>query len=258
MPLPVVNQRDLRLARLSAKLRRTLAHRAKQAARREYAPILAADKQAFGAANAAYRTEAQSVRGATSMVQNSLAQALQSLQGSGLRGGYLKQARNELLSRQGDAAASIPFLLADAASNRATAIQDARTQLISDRAQMQSSAASGFNALLKESRGQASSVLKARADDLKPSESESKSLTNAAIALRNEITAWKRDPGLRELNPLSSQADWLRLARGLDSEYQGFGLADAMKVINAMRRRWEKHPEKAATGLRFRAATTTR
>ena len=246
--IPTVGTRQLNVAQLSPEVRRILKRRSKRAARREHAPILAADRAAFGSANSAYRTEAESVRGSTSMVQNSLSQALRGLEGSGLKGGYLRQVRNELTSRQGDAAASIPFLLADAASNRATAIQDARTQLISDRAQMQSSAASKFNQLLKEERDSASSVLKQQKEARGETEEKSKGLTNAAIAVKDAVTQWKRDSKLREQNPLATSADWVRFARGLDSEYQGFDLTDVMQVIKTLRRRWEKRPEKRAIG----------
>ena len=83
--IPVVGSKGLHVAQLSPEVRRILAHRSRKAARREYAPVLRADRAAFGAANRNYRTEARSVRGATNMVQNSLDQVLGSLGWSACR-----------------------------------------------------------------------------------------------------------------------------------------------------------------------------
>ena len=258
--IPVVGAKQLHPVQLSPQVRRIEAHRTREAARREAAPVLASDRSAFGAANREYRTQARSARGATSAVQGSLAEALGGLKASGLSGRYLQQARNEFMSREADAASALPALLAGAQEERSKAILDARQQLLSDRAQMQQSAASDFNQRLKELRGQGSSVLKSEEKEAESgglSKSELKSLENAGIALHDAIAQWKKDPELQAGNPLQTKEDWLKLAHGLTKEYDGFGLAEAAKVIAALRRRWQKHPGKALKGLVFSPGTTT-
>lgn len=181
MPLPVVTPRDLNLVRLSPQARRILRHRANAAARREYAPVLAADRAAFAAANRAYGQAASGARGATSTVENILGRALRQTRGSGLQGGYLKQVLHEIAARQGDAAQALPFLLSDAAQTRQSAILDAQQQLLGDRADMRSGAASSFNQLLKEARTSGASELKSRRSEKGSGSSDLRQGVKAAL-----------------------------------------------------------------------------
>jgi hypothetical protein len=159
--IPTVGAKQLHPVQLSKGIRRRRYRQAKNAARRESAPILRADQAAFGSANRAYGMEASSVKNATSMVEQQLAAALQGLGASGLSGKYKRQAAQEFTARQADAASAIPFLLANAAQDRTKSIEEARNQLMGDRAQMQSTAASKFNQLLKEDRSAGTSAIEA-------------------------------------------------------------------------------------------------
>lgn len=260
MALPTVTAKDLHTVQLDPKLRKVLYRRAKRANRREYAPVLASDRAAFGEANQAYRTEAAGVRGATGMVENALAQALRGLKSSGLKGGYLKQTANELTARQGDAASAIPFLLADAQEGRTKAIGAARQQLRSDRASMLSGTAQDFDQLLKEARGAGSSLEKEREGERKSKAEgttgrfDPKDLENAKLALKDALTAWSKNPlvegpggeevPLQKINPLKTKEDWLSFAAGLDHQYSGFGLAEINHVIQELlRNRQQKEHE---------------
>lgn len=266
--LPTVGTDDLNTVTLDPALRKILRQRAHGAARRAYQPVLQADRAAFKGINRAYGNEAQSVRGAAGMVQESLAQALGGLKGSGLRGNYLRQATSELASRQGDAAQAIPFLLADAQENRTEALGEAQQQLAQDRAAMMQSSAEGFNQLLKEARGAGSSLLKERENRARakreeeeeeakggkgdPLDLDPKSLKNAELALKDALRQWAENPTveidgeeipLRQVNPLRSREDWNRFGAGLVSEYEGFGLADVNRIIQQLltdRRRKER------------------
>ncbi len=260
MAVPVVGKKQLHIAQLSPGVRKVLARRAKEAARREYEPVKAADRRAIGLVNQEYGTQARSAQAATGMVEGTISQALKHLQSSGLSGGYLRQAANELTARQGDAASSLPFLLADAGAERRKGMIEAKTQLLSDRAQQQKSSAEKLNSLLKEERGTASSYLesqekarKQREKEAKEagqrSKSEVKALANAGIALRDAISQWKQDPELREKHPLATTEDWLKLAHGLTKEYEGVSLADAVEVIKRLRARWKKNTSKAVHGI---------
>lgn len=249
--LPQVGTRDLNTVTLSPELRKILRRRAHNAAKRVYAPILEADRQAFRDINRAYQTEAKAVRGATSMVQESLAQALAGLKRSGLRRGYLRQAVNELTSRQADAARAIPFLLADARENRAQALSEAQQQLAQDRAAMLQDSAQGFNSLLASQREKGATEIGERKDRARR-EREAKGrgldldpvkLRNAKLALKDALRQWAKNPTveidgeevpLKQLNPLRTRQDWERFAVGLVGQYPGFGLAEADAVIRRL------------------------
>jgi len=257
--IPTVGTKQLHSAQLSPQERRLLHKRAAAANRREMAPVLAADRAAFGGINQDYRQEASSVRGAAQMTEEMLSQALAGLKASGLKGNYLRQAMNELTSRQGDAAAAIPFLLSDAREAKADATGEARQQLIQDRAAMQQGVAQDFNSSLESARGDASQVLKEQ-QEKRESESEdhggqgmfdSKDLQNAKLALRDALQTWSENPTvegpdgedvpLRQLNPLKTRADWLRFANGLDHQYSGFGLAEINHVIQQLLTDRQRH-----------------
>jgi hypothetical protein len=245
--LPQVGADDLNMVSLSPEVRKILRQRAHGAAKRAYAPILAADRAAFEGINQGYRDEAASVRGAAGMVQGSLAQALAGLKGSGLKGNYLRQAAGELTGMQGDAAASIPFLLADAQRERGEAMGDARQQLAQDRASMLQSSAEGFNSLLKEARGAGASELEERKDRARAAGDDGAldpvNLRNAEIALKDALRQWADNPmieidgeevPLKQVNPLRSREDWERFGTGLVTEYEGFGLAEVNAVIQRL------------------------
>lgn len=253
--VPVVGTRGLHVAQLSPEVRGILKRRSDAAAKREYAPVLAADRAAFGAANQRFRGEKRSILGATDMAEASLSQALRGLKASGLSGRYLRQATNELTARRGDVAGAVPFLLSDAASERGEAIQEARTELISDRAAMQQSAAQKFNSALDEERNTASSLLKERAEDRARSgglEFDPRNLKNAQIAIQDSLAAWAKNAPVevegpdgektlvpvQKLNPLRTMEDWRTFAQGLTKQYDGFDLVDVMEVIKrALRKR---------------------
>jgi len=236
--LPTVGVRDLGTSRLTPQVRRILKRRARGDARREAAPAIHAARQGVQAVNRGYREEKQSIRGATSMAQGTLAEALGSLPSSGLKGGARKQVAAELKSRSRDVSRSIPFLLADAASQRREDVTAARQDLINARAGRATDEATTFNQLLKEARGKGETEVKARRKDGKSelSDADKRRLRNASIAVKQELTEWAKDPGLRRANPLKSSADWRKFATGLDSEYAGFDLADAMDAIRRLRR----------------------
>jgi hypothetical protein len=251
--VPTVGSKELHSAQLSPQERRLRYKRAKRANQREYRPVLEADRQAIGAVNRDYQNEASSIRGATSMTENALAQALAGLRSSGLSGSYLRQAISELTARQGDAAASVPFLLSDARGQRSDALGEARQQLIDDRAAMQQGTAQDFNALLKEGRGEASQVLKEQAEARESGGEgafDPAALGNAKLALKDALNTWGQNPmvpgpdgeeiPLRQLNPLRSKDDWLRFAAGLDHQYSGFGLAEINAVISELLRNREE------------------
>jgi hypothetical protein len=253
--IPVVGPKDLHTAQLSPQERRLLHKRAAAANRREAAPVLAADRAAFGGINRTYQNEASSVRGAAQMTESVLANALRGLQGSGLSGQYLKQAVGELSSRQGDAASAIPFLLSDARENRASELGDARQQLIEDRAAMQEGTAQDFNSSLESARNDASQVLKEQQEKREasaggPSSFDGDALANAKLALRSALSKWSENPTIKvgdkeipiqQYNPLKSKEDWLRLAHELEKEYSGFDLHDVMHVIGGLLRDRNRH-----------------
>lgn len=246
--VPVVGTKELHTAQLSPRERRILHRRAARANRREMAPVLAADRQAYGVANRAYGREAASVHGAAEMTEEALAQALKGLRSSGLTGQYLHQAVNELTSRQGDAAAAIPFLLSDAREQKADAIGEAQQQIAQDRARMLQGTAQDFNSMLESARGKASTVLKEQQEKREAEAGEhffdAKHLANAKLALKDALSAWGKNPmvegpegeevHLRSLNPLRSQEDWLRFAQGLNEHYDGFELRDINHIIQQL------------------------
>lgn len=258
MALPTVDARDLNMVQLSPEVRRALKHRADEAARRAWQPVLQADRAAFQGINQDYRTQAQSVKGATNMVQNSLAQALGGLEGAGLEGNYLRQTQSELTSRMGDAAQAIPFLLADARENRADAFGEARGELQDSRAAMLQDAATGFNSLLKEARTAGSSELEeqknARAAEMEEeAEQEAgggldispEALKAAELELKDALRKWSDNPTietpegeeitLKEWNPLHSDEDWDRFAIELSKEPNGPDLVAINEIIERLR-----------------------
>ena len=249
--VPVVGSQQLHPVQVSQPIRELEAHRTREAARRESAPVLAADREAFAAAKKQYRAEAASARGATNAVESSLAQALAGLKGSGLSGRYLQQTKNEFTSRAANAASSLPFLLAGAAEERGKAFTEARSQLSQDRAAMQQSGASAFDQRLKELRGAGTTAVKEQEADHELSKDETKSFQNATNALKDFLSQWGenidvKDPTTGELvpiqqvNPLKTADQWKSLAHGLESHYSGFDITDAIKAIHAFLTRRKK------------------
>lgn len=251
--VPVVGTKELHTAQLSPRERRILHRRARKANEREYAPVLAADRQAYGAANHAYGQEASSVRGAAAMTEAALSEALRGLRSSGLSGSYLKQAVNELTSRQGDAASAIPFLLSDAREQKAKSFEETQQQIAQDRASMLQGTAQDFNSMLESARGKASTVLKeqqekreAAAENHGEGMFDPKDIQNARLALRDALATWAKNPmvegpdgeevHLQKLNPLQTREQWLNFAAGLDHQYSGFGLAEINHVITELLR----------------------
>src|SRR5690606_21248253 len=127
---------------------------------------------------------------------------LAGLKRSGLQRGYLRQAANELTSRQADAARAIPFLLADARENRAQALSEAQQQLAQDRAAMLRDSAQGFNSLLASQREKGATEIGKRKDRARR-EREAKgrgldldpvNLRNAELALKDALRKWAKNP----------------------------------------------------------------
>jgi hypothetical protein len=249
MALPTVGAKALHIAQLPPRVRKILAHRAKAAARREYAPILAADRGAFGTANRDYRAEAASARGATNATESALMQALGHVGGLGISGRYKQQLKNEFSSRAADTASALPVLLAGAQEERGDALREAQQQFASDRAQMLQSGAVKFNSELESQRDKASSVVAARqkehqeaAEDHGLTDSEVGSLNAASEALKAALATWAQNPveklpngeekHLQQINPLKTIDDWRTLAHGLEKEFDGFNLPEAMQVIS--------------------------
>lgn len=258
--IPTVGTRGLALAQLSPEARRILKRRTKREAQREAAPILASDRAAIRDANRGYGAEKRSILGATDMVQNSLSQALRGLKGSGLSGGYLRQVQNDLTSRQGDAAASIPFLLADAARERTEEVGEARAQLRSDRAAMQQSAASKFNQLLKEERGKASGVVKARREGTDSElTSDPRALKIAMLAATTGYQELLKNAGTRteegtEIHPPWNDQEWRAFALTV-AKTEGIDAVDAANAVKILWRRIQGQVRKGNVrplGLVFR------
>jgi hypothetical protein len=232
--VPVVGTRGLHTAQLSPRARTILKRRADAAARREYAPVLEAARAPIESARQGFRNEAASIRGSARMGEQSLDQALRGLASSGLKGRYLKQATQEFAARRADVASGTPYLLADARQARGEAIGEARTDLLTTRAEMKGSAASAFNQLLKEQRDKASGVLKERENESEKSsgfEFDERKLRNANIALNDALATWKSNPEYQEANPLTQIDHWRHLAQQMSGIYKGFDLAEAMEVI---------------------------
>jgi hypothetical protein len=255
--VPTVGAKQLHVAQLTPEVRRILKHRADEAARRETAPVIAADRGLIGAAKQQYRSEAASARGATSAVESALAQALAGLKGSGLSGRYLGQAKSEFTSRAADAASALPSLLAGAGEERGKAIGEARQTIAEDKAAMQQSAASKFNSSLSEERNAATSFLDAQAkkrqeegEDGGLSDSEHRKIQNAAVDLQNALHVWAANSPIpsgefagktpQQINPLKTASDWRQFAAGLVSNGEGYDITAAMQAIHAFLKQRKK------------------
>jgi hypothetical protein len=236
--VPTVGAKQLHPVQLTPEMRKILAHRSRRAAHREYSPVLAADRGAFKSANRAYRTEASSVRNATGMVENQLAQALAGLSSSGLSGKYKHQVQQEFTARQQDVASAIPFLLSNAAQERTSAIQDARGQLTSDQAQMQKSGASMFNQLLKEGREAGTSALKEQAKKHSDVKTESK---EAAAEVDLALTEAKRLLAAYPEEHPTTPEQWA-IFTGEVAKGEGIKLPAAVKAVQTLQlqRAWSK------------------
>lgn len=151
--IPIVGAGQTHQVQLSPALRKLLHHRAAAAARREAAPVLAADREVLRIPQQEYRTAATSNKAALDAVVSSLAGALASLGGSGLKGHYRQETAQGLRDQKAQALAALPYLNAIAGEERAKGMTEARTQLVQDRAAMQQNAAQGFNSLLEKARG---------------------------------------------------------------------------------------------------------
>lgn len=158
--IPVVGTKNVHTVQLSAHLRQVLHERSSRQNRREYAPIIAADKAAIGVPQHEYETQVGAAKGGASAIQASLAQALAGLQGSGLHGRTLQQAIQGLSSRQGEAIQALPYAYAGAAEDRNKAQREARLQLAGDRAKRQSGIATDFDNLLESNRSSGAESIK--------------------------------------------------------------------------------------------------
>lgn len=272
MALPTVTARDLHVVQLSPQLRKVLKRRSMRAARRAYAPEIAADRANIAETRGQYRNQAASIRNASSMVQNALSHALAGAQASGLHGGYLRQLTHEIGSRESDTASAIPFLLADAQEERNKALSEGRQELRSARGSMLKAGLGAFNTLLKETRGEGSSLEAQRAEARKKKAQEAAepgegkydqtNLENAKLALKDALSQWAKNPTvegpdgsevpLKQVNPLRTREDWLTFANGLVKNYDGFGLAEINHVLQEfLRKRARKENGVLGTGTGF-------
>lgn len=158
--IPTVGPRQVHTVQLSPKLRKILHERAARQNRREYAPVLAADRAALGAPQAEYETQVGAAKGGANAIESSLAAALAGLKGSGLEGHALQQAIAGLSSRQGEALQALPYAYAGAAEERTKGQSEARQALTEDRASMLQGIASDFDNLLESSRSSGAQALK--------------------------------------------------------------------------------------------------
>lgn len=158
--IPTVGPKQVHTVQLSPKLRRILHERAAKQNRREYAPVLEADRAALQVPQAEYETKVGAAKGAASAIESSLAAALAGLQGSGLKGHSLQQAIAGLTGRQGDALQALPYAYAGAAEERGKAQREGRLALQQDRAQMLQGIASDFDSLLESARSSGGQSLK--------------------------------------------------------------------------------------------------
>jgi hypothetical protein len=161
--VPVVGTKQLHTVQLSPGLRKILHERAARQNRREYAPVIGADKAAIQIPQREYETQVGAAKGASSAIQTSLAQALAGLKASGLQGHSLQQAIAGLSSRQGEALESLPYAYAGAAEERTKGQREARLKLLEDRAQRQQGTASDFDNLLESGRSSGAEALKEKA-----------------------------------------------------------------------------------------------
>lgn len=255
MALPVLGANAINMAQLTPEVRKYLKQRATGAARREWAPVLAADRAAFEIPRAAYRTQAAATRGASQMTEDMLLNALAGLKSRGLQGTALQQAQGEITSRIGDSAQAIPFLLADAADERATGISEARQQLLEHQGQMRADAASGFNSYLDEARNAAESELEQRKNERAAAADTAQSggldlspetVQQAELELKGALRKWSENPtietpdgeemNLQQWNPLRTDQDWARFAEELSKEAKSAGLVAINEIIERVRR----------------------
>jgi hypothetical protein len=245
--IPTVGPRDVRTVQLSPRLRRIERRRTRNAAQREAAPQIHADKAALAETGKNYRTQVASIKGASQMTSSALAQALAGA-GQGLHGRYEQQLKSELLSRlKGVGAQALP-LIAEAGEERNKERTEAMQQLREDRAARDSSALAEFDQRLKELRGAGSSALKEQQEKRESeqegggpgglSKSEIKALDSAAIAVKNFINDWKEQPELRKLNPLRTAEDWAKAASFIAHANESAAPADVATILKRVRSRW--------------------
>jgi hypothetical protein len=275
--VPVVGAKQLHPVQLSPQVRNLEAKRAKAAAQRTYAPVLAADRQGVQAARRESRRAVGSARGATNAVTTTLAQALGTLGQTGLSGRELQQTKRELTSRIGDAASELPGFLAGLREEGAGDVQKARLELIQDRAERGKAAAGNLNTRLKELRGAGSSAIEAEqgerkkkrqeaqeAGEGKLSKEDKRKVHNAQIALQRFIDDWKKnapvdgeDPSngtLQEAVPLKTKADWRKVVEIVKGE-EGVDAVAALDAVERLRAKWRKNPRQAIVGTVFNAGS---
>jgi ElaB/YqjD/DUF883 family membrane-anchored ribosome-binding protein len=227
--VPVVGPQQLHPVQISPEIRKLEARRTKAAAHRAAAPVLAADRGEFGFAKKQYRNEAASARGATSAVEGALAQALAGLKGSGLSGTALQQTKSEFTSRAADAASALPSLLAGAQEERNKTLAADRQNLVSDRAQMQQSAAEAYNEKLKELRETGSSALKSQ------SQTASSNSKEAGEEIKRAIDEGKRLLAAYPKEQPSNPQEWAQFAGQIENA-EGVGEPGAIKAAEILRK----------------------
>lgn len=240
--VPTVGAKQLHPVQVSPEIRQLEAHRTKAAAHRAEQPVINADKSAVGLANTEFKNAAASARGGVNAEEDALTQALSGLKGSGLKGRYLQQAQNEFTSREADTASSLPALLAGAGEERTKALLAARTQLMSDRASAQSSAASAFSQRLKELRGEGSSIEKEEGKHHKEAEEKiSAAYITAANGYQEILEAAKAGTeveGVKVTAP-KTEDEWRKFAETVAKHSTNTNLPESVKAVELLRKKLE-------------------
>jgi hypothetical protein len=252
MRVPTVGSKVLHPVQVAPPIRKLEAHRTKEAARRTAAPKLGADRAAFRIANQEYGAQARSAKAATGLVSSELTNALKGIPQDGLNGTYRRQLEEQLGGLQGQAANALPSLLAGAQEEHRAALTKDRTQLVQDRAAMQSSASAALNQRLKELRGEGSSALKTEGEH---AEKREKALQNALLIAKNgynELLSLARsgkstkgtstEPAVPYAKILSESAGpeanawWLKFAKHISTTSGGEDPNTALKAVEILRR----------------------
>lgn len=276
MAVPTIGLHGVHAVQLSPKLRKLLHHRAVAEARREAAPVLAADRAALRIPKQEYRTNAAANKGATDAVASSLASALASLGDSGLKGHYRQETAQGLRDQRAAALAALPYLNAIAGEERAKGMTEARTQLAQDRGAMLHNAAKGFNELLGSARDAGATTEKERdehreAHQQEVAENQRQHLQAAKKAVRGRVTK-NREPvenafhvaltGYKalvehqgeetkngnEIHPPKTNADWEQFVTQVEKEAGQGNRLDAEAAVKKLRERLAKE-EQAYGGL---------
>lgn len=253
--IPTVGTHGTQAVHLSHAVKAQIRRRANRAARREYAPQIQADRKAVAIARRSGDKEIASIQNMTGVVDSALQQQLQQLKHSGLTGQNLKMAIQELSARRADLPVGEQLLVSDARQTEHSAVQDARMQVLQDRADRATQAAQNFNSGFNSALTDAQSAL-GRQRSARQSGSSSSSSSSDKKARRQEYVA-----AVHEIDRLLTQNPALAKALYTNTNYvspdgkttaapvqviadleakvraaEGVGFAAAQKAINRLRK----------------------